>query len=159
MVVTHADLAAVTARLAELLARVRPDVVYVPHAGEAHADHHFVSLAVAGALAAPGAGEPHVFGYEVWSPLDADVAVDVAAVYPRKLDAIRCYASQLERNDIPRAVDGLNRFRAVLLPPGGAYAEAFCELAVPGARSRPDSGPRSGPGSGPVGGPNGGAGA
>jgi LmbE family N-acetylglucosaminyl deacetylase len=131
MVVTEADLEAVVARLAELLARERPDVVYAPHAGEAHSDHHFVALAVARALARarPAGSAPRRFGYEVWSPLEPDWAVDVGAVYETKLAAIRCYASQLERNDIPRAVDGLNRYRAVLLPPGGSYAEVFEERA------------------------------
>jgi N-acetylglucosamine malate deacetylase 1 len=130
MVVTAADLAAVTARLADLLARTRPDVIYAPHLGESHSDHHFVARAVAAAHRDARSGAS-LFGYEVWSPLDADLAVDVGAVYPRKLDAIRCYASQLECNDIPRAVDGLNRYRAVLLPPGGQYAEVFVEWAGP----------------------------
>lgn len=131
MVVTAADLAAVVERFVDLLRRERPDVVYAPHAGEAHSDHHYVALAVARArarLAGEGAA-PRLLGYEVWSPLAPDWAVDVASVYETKLAAIRCYASQLERNDIPRAVDGLNRFRAVLLPPGGRYAEVFEERA------------------------------
>jgi len=134
MVVTAADLAAVTARLADLLARMRPDVIYAPHLRESHSDHHFVALAVQGAHRAAHSGAA-LFGYEVWSPLDADLAVDVGAVYPRKLEAIRCYASQLEQNDIPRAVDGLNRYRAVLLPPGGQHAAV---LGVgPAARAHP----------------------
>lgn len=126
MVVTEGDLAGAVARLAGVLERVAPDVVYYPHVGEGHSDHHVTALMVERALAEhdrPVAA----FGYEVWSPLDADLVVDVADVYDEKLAAIRCYASQLEHNDICRAVDGLNRYRAVLLPPGGAYAEAFAE--------------------------------
>jgi LmbE family N-acetylglucosaminyl deacetylase len=126
MVVTAADLAAVTARLADLLARAAPDVIYAPHLRESHSDHHFVARAVERAHRAAGS-RARLYGYEVWSPLEADLAVDVGAVYPRKLEAIRCYASQLERNDIPCAVDGLNRYRAVLLPPGGRHAEVFAE--------------------------------
>jgi LmbE family N-acetylglucosaminyl deacetylase len=131
MVVTEADLAAVAERFVDVMVRERPVLVYAPHAGETHSDHHFVALAVARArkrLAADGIA-PRVLGYEVWSPLEPDWAVDVASVYETKLAAIRCYGSQLERNDIPRAVDGLNRFRAVLLPPGGQYAEVFEERA------------------------------
>ena len=132
MVVTEADLATVTGRLLDAFARVRPEVVYAPHPDELHSDHHFLALAAAAAVAAcPSRGlpAPKLLGYEVWSPLAADWVVDVGPVYERKLAAIRCYASQLELNDIPRAVDGLNRFRAVLLPPGGAWAEVFRELA------------------------------
>lgn len=128
MVVTAGDLAAITGRMAQTLAELRPDVIYAPHRGEQHSDHHFVALA---AIEARRQALPRsrLLLYEVWSPLDADWAVDVADVYPRKLEAIRCYRSQLERNDIPRAVDGLNRFRAVLLPPGGQWAEVFEEPA------------------------------
>ena len=129
MVVTEGDLAAVSARLAAHLLATRPAVIYAPHPGEQHSDHHFVSLAVQRAVAAAKNASPRVLGYEVWSPLQPDWAVDVAAVYETKLAAIRCYRSQLERNDIPRAVDGLNRYRAVLLPPGGAYAEVFSEAS------------------------------
>jgi LmbE family N-acetylglucosaminyl deacetylase len=128
MVVTEADLAAVTKRLSALLDERAPDVIYAPHAGEQHSDHHFVSLAMQRAWRARGC-RGRLYGYEVWSPLDADIAVDVADTYALKLDAIRCYATQLEQNDIPRAVDGLNRFRAVLLPPGGQWAEVFEEYA------------------------------
>ncbi|MGQ0553788.1 MAG: PIG-L deacetylase family protein [Planctomycetota bacterium] len=131
MVVTEGDLAAVAARCTDAILRLRPEVIYAPHPGEAHSDHHFVSLGVQRAVAAvAGQGlRPKLLGFEVWSPLDADLAVDVGAVYETKLAAVRCYASQMELNDIARAVDGLNRFRSVLLPPGGLWAEAFQELA------------------------------
>ncbi len=147
MVVTAADLAAVTARLADLFARTRPDVIYAPHLLESHSDHHFVALAVQAAHR-DARSAAALFGYEVWSPLDADLAVDVGAVYPRKLEAIRCYASQLEQNDIPRAVDGLNRYRAVLLPPGGQHAEVFVAWAgtAPDASSGAAPSRRSGNG-------------
>ena len=59
--------------------------------------------------------------------------MDVGSTYETKLAAIRCYNSLLEHNDIPRMIDGLNRFRAVLLPPGGLWAEAFVELGGDGA--------------------------
>ncbi len=126
MVVTEGDLVGATGQLVGVLERVRPDVVYVPHLGESHSDHHVTALMVQRALAQWG-GSATTYGYEVWSPLDADLVVEVADVYDVKLEAIRCYASQLEHNDICRAVDGLNRYRSVLLPPGGLYAEAFVE--------------------------------
>ncbi len=130
MVVTEGDLAAVVERLVALLEELRPDVIYAPHKGEAHSDHHYVALLVERALASwPGTAA--AYGYEVWSPLDADVAVDVGATYSVKLDAIRRYESQLLHNDICRAVDGLNRYRAVLLPPGGLWAEVFEEWRPP----------------------------
>ena len=133
MVVTEADLAAVTDRLFDRIARGRPDVIYAPHPQEAHSDHHFVALATIAAhrraLADLAGYRGRVLGYEVWSACDPHWAVDVGSTYATKLAAIRCYQSQLEHNDIPRMIDGLNRFRAVLLPPGGLWAEAFVEMS------------------------------
>jgi LmbE family N-acetylglucosaminyl deacetylase len=134
MVVTEADLNAVTDRLLDRLAGDRPDVVYAPHPHEAHSDHHFVALATIAAhrraLAEVPGYRAHVLGFEVWSACDPHWAVDVGSTYETKLAAIRCYGSQLAHNDIPRMIDGLNRFRAVLLPPGGLWAEAFVELGT-----------------------------
>ena len=124
MVVTQGDMAGVVERMVQLLEEENPDVIYAPHLGEQHSDHHLVGLMVQQALEGWD-GTARAFGYEVWSPLDADIAVDVEETYPVKLDAIRCYASQLEHQDICSSVEGLNRYRAVLLPPGGVVAEAF----------------------------------
>ena len=104
----------------------------MPHLREAHSDHHYVGLAALRARERAGLEIP-AWGYEVWSPLEAEVVVDVSAVYPRKLEAVRCYRSQLEEVDIERAVDGLNRFRSSLLPDKsegrGLYGEVFQRLA------------------------------
>src|SRR5262245_21616320 len=131
MVVTEGDLEAVTLRLGRLLLSWLPTVIYAPHSGEQHSDHFFVSHAARRAVAdvQERGHRCHLIGYEVWTPMQPDWAVDVAAVYATKLAAIRCYRSQLELNDIPRAVEGLNTYRAVLLPPGGSYAEVFAEVA------------------------------
>ncbi|GJM22378.1 MAG: hypothetical protein DHS20C15_22930 [Planctomycetota bacterium] len=132
MVVTQADLHAVVERLVALLDELRPALVYAPHAGEQHSDHHFVALAIERA-AKRAAQTPRVLGYEVWSPLVADLVVDVTAVYARKLAAVDCYVSQLEHTDLRGAVEGMNRYRAILLPDapadGSWRAEAFKELS------------------------------
>lgn len=126
-VVNEGDLAAVADRLQDALARHEPDVLYVPHPAETHSDHFYAWVAADRARKAAGLAVP-VLGYEVWSPLEADVVVDVGEHYETKLDAIRCYHSQLEDTDIVRHVDGLNRFRACLLPGRGQWAEVFQEL-------------------------------
>jgi LmbE family N-acetylglucosaminyl deacetylase len=128
MVVSDADLAAVADRMADALARYAPDVLYVPHPGETHSDHFYASLAASRARAAVDLAAP-MLGYEVWSPLDADYVVDVSDTYTVKLDAIRRYESQLGETDIVRHVDGLNRFRACLLPGRGLWAEVYQELS------------------------------
>jgi len=127
--VTEDDMRAVTARVVDAMNRWRPDVVYAPHPGETHSDHYFVAVAAARA----GGLVEHPFtllGYEVWEALQARWAVDVRSTYETKLAAIACYASQTEHTDIVRCVEGLNRFRSVLLPGKGAWAEVFVEFGV-----------------------------
>ena len=112
--------------------RFQPEVLYVPHMGEAHSDHFYAGLAAERARAACDL-QAAVLGYEVWSPIDADVVVDVTETYTLKLDAIRRYATQLEEIDIVRAVDGLNRFRANLIPETskdrGLWGEVFTRVS------------------------------
>lgn len=125
--VSRADLAAVTERLVDLFDRTRPDVVYAPHEGEAHSDHHFVALA-ARAAAARAAAPPVLLGYEVWSPMQAGFVLDVTDVYAAKRDAVRCYASQLDHTDILAAIEGLNTYRSILLPHNDGRADRRAEV-------------------------------
>lgn len=135
MHVTPDDLAAAVGNLADVFQRVGPDLIYAPHPGEGHKDHAVVAVAAARAHAAvrsPAA----LYGYEVWSPIQApDVVVDVSAHYETKRAAIRAYPSQLAHTDILGAIEGLNRYRAILLPDaepdGRRRAEALVRVAGP----------------------------
>lgn len=123
--VTHRDLEAVTERLLDLYQRVEPDVIYSPHLGESHSDHHFVALAAVAALGR-WTGTATLLGYEVWSPMQADWVLEVTDDYATKRAAVRCYPSQLEHTDILTAIEGLNAYRAILLPhhDGGGHRRA-----------------------------------
>jgi len=128
------DLPVVVGRLREVFERFGPEVVYAPHPGEVHADHHVASLAVSHALVgAPGS--IRAFGYEIWTALTARWVVDVSAVMPEKLAIARCYRSQLRETDLLHFFGGLNAYRAVYLPKGARYGEAFCELPSDGSGS------------------------
>ena len=122
--VNEKDMTVLVPRLVELLKDGSYDVLYTPHSGELHSDHH-VSAVLAGRAAASLEKPPMVFGYEVWAPLAADVVVDVTRVFPKKLKAARCYASQLALNDITRLFRCLNGYRSILLDDKSGYGEAF----------------------------------
>lgn len=130
-VVTSQDLEHVGSRLKQEYERIRPDVVYAPHTQETHSDHHFIGLAALDAHREVGRGVP-LLGYEVWSPIAPTLLVDVTSVYEAKRRAIACYASQLKHSDILGATEGMNRYRAVMLPEVGSEgtyrAEAFLEM-------------------------------
>jgi LmbE family N-acetylglucosaminyl deacetylase len=108
--------------LAPFLTNEDPALVYVPHEGEAHPDHRAALPILRVAL---GQRRPDVLAYEIWSPLQSwhDV-VDVTDVIDTKLEAIRCYRSQLDQFRYDDAVLGLNQYRGALAG-SCRYAEAF----------------------------------
>jgi len=131
-VVTERDLDAVTGRMLDLYQRIDPDVIYAPHLGENHSDHHFVARAAVAAMAR-WSGTATLLGYEVWSPMEAGWVLEVTDDYETKRRAVRCYPSQLQHTDILTAIEGLNAYRAILLPhhdgSGHRRAEVYRELS------------------------------
>jgi len=121
------DLGAVVPRLVETIDRHRPAVIYCPHDREAHGDHYVAAIAVRRAIAMAGC-RPRCLGFEVWSPCDATLVVDVTPWMEEKQRQIRTFASQLSHTDILHFVTGLNAYRAVYLWKDCKYAEAFREM-------------------------------
>jgi N-acetylglucosamine malate deacetylase 1 len=119
-------------KLGPLLKRLRPDLVYLPHANEWHPDHKAALPIVRAALKSAGVSRPVLLAYEVWTPLaEYDHVEDISVVMPRKLRALRAHASQLHAFDYVRAVSGLNQFRGALAA-RCRYAEVFQSID-PGA--------------------------
>jgi LmbE family N-acetylglucosaminyl deacetylase len=114
--------------VAEILAAERPQLIYVPHPREWHPDHKAANAILKQSLAMCALAVPEIRGYEVWTPLsEYAVVVDITAVMPRKLEAIRCHASQLADFDYAHAAQSLNAFRGVLAAKV-SFAEVFEEL-------------------------------
>src|SRR5262245_1346429 len=113
------------AALGPVLARERPELVYLPHPHEWHPDHQAAAAVAAAALDGWARPLPQLRMYEVWTPLqEFDEVEDISAVMDRKLRAVRCYRSQLDHFHYDRAVQGLNQYRGCLAA-RVAYAEVF----------------------------------
>ena len=121
--------AAAVKRLADKLRRWRPQVVYVPHDREMHADHRAAVRLVRAALKGI-ARPPLVLMYEVWTPLQRmDEIIDITPFVAHKRRAIRAYRSQCAVMDFGAAALGLNRYRGEMFCwPEGTYAEVFAKL-------------------------------
>lgn len=96
-------------RLARLLRELRPEVVFAHHVEDLHPDH-----AACGQLAReawylaglrrlaeadggpPARRPPRLFHFYGHVPFEPTFVVDVDAVWERKVELIRCYASQIE---------------------------------------------------------------
>ena len=109
--------------IADVVRRVRPDIVYAPSPWETLADHWAAARALERVLQA-GEGGPAWWAYEIWTPLVASHIVDIGSVWEQKRRAILCYQSQLRYVDYLERVEGLARYRT-LHAPALARAEAF----------------------------------
>jgi LmbE family N-acetylglucosaminyl deacetylase len=66
--------------------------------------------------------------YEIWTPLSIYSYVeDITSVFKRKLQAVRCYQSQLVDFRYDRAIRGLNAYRGELAA-RAPFAEVFGEI-------------------------------
>jgi LmbE family N-acetylglucosaminyl deacetylase len=124
----------------EVVARLRPDTVYVPHRGDIHTDHRDVFLATQAVLKTfylRAQGVRRVLAYEVPSETDAmvpaaenaflpTVFVDISATFERKLEIMRMFAAEVHPEPLPRSpssIRALARHRGATI--GVEYAEAF----------------------------------
>lgn len=121
-------------QLAEYLGTWRPDLVYLPSPFDSHVDHwQTIRLFVAATKAMPETWQQmvRVRCYEVWSPLMANRLVEISGVMDQKQRALAAHQSQLREWDYQRCVEGLNAYRAIALPGGKGFAEAFFECSMP----------------------------
>lgn len=109
--------------LAEVVERVRPEVVYVPFFLDAHPEHAAAARLV-GETAARGVRVGTCYLYEVWSPLVPNVLIDITTEAEVKRRAIEAHRSQVETIDMSAGILGLNAYRGAMNRIRG-YAEAF----------------------------------
>ena len=104
--------------------------VFAPWARDGHPDHvatHQTLVAALKRYARP----IEVWLYEVWSPLEPNMAIPIDTVIEDKVRAIRAYESQLTVHDYESTFRALAQYRSLLCP-GTRYAEAFfvCKAAT-----------------------------
>ena len=130
----------VIAALRDVVDAVNPDVVYVTHPGDAHAEHGIVFEAVVSVLRAfrmGSSGPRRLVAYETLSSTDAgaqlpeklftpQVFIDVSPHIDQKVEIMSLYESEAQGDPGPRgpsAIRALARMRGATV--GVDYAEAF----------------------------------
>jgi len=119
--------------------RVRPDVVYLTHLGDVHADHRIVSVAAFSVLKASYMkrwGLRRILCYETLSSTETapfrdgvfvpTVFHDITPHVERKIEIMSAYATESHQDPAPRgpsAIRALARYRGATI--GVEYAEAF----------------------------------
>lgn len=127
------DVARIAEALAHELGTWQPDTIILPFITDRHADHFATNRCLIQAcsqLDKNFTAKLVCMGYETWSPIHANVLIDISTAIQIKLESIQCYHSQLTDLDYGSAVEGLNRYRALTGMTGGTHAEAFhmCKL-------------------------------
>lgn len=126
----------VAQKLATVLVERQPQLVYVPHFLEEHADHRATTRVLLDATAGTTLSF-QCMGYEVWTPLFPNCLVRIDATAAIKKAALECYRSQLAQTNYLHASLGLNAYRSAgLLGAHEGYAEAFHALPLAEYRSQ-----------------------
>lgn len=119
--------AALEGAIAAVWKAVEPDWVFTTAAVDAHRDHMVVGQ-LAREIRDRDRPAVRLFEYETWMPVVANRLVDVTESYARKREAIDAYELPLRYVDYRTAAEGMARYRAIHLPGGKGYAEAFREI-------------------------------
>jgi LmbE family N-acetylglucosaminyl deacetylase len=114
-------------RLADVLTELKPQIIYHPSLLDAHSDHWATNLILDAALKQSGHSAV-LRGYEVWTPAAVNLIADITQVQDIKSRAFACFPSQNATINYPRALAGLNSYRAIYFQGGAGFAEAFQEL-------------------------------
>jgi len=111
------------AELRQICWLLRPTIAYIPAQTENHPDHRTAQDCFWQIL---DQTKIHtVMQYETKPPTVINAAVDITHVMDRKTKACEHYISQLEVYDYKTAIEGLNRYRALLFEPSVRYVEGF----------------------------------
>jgi len=123
--------------IVEIVRKVRPTTIFLPHQQEMDRDHRIVNELgreaswIAGLPGVLPAIEPILHRirklfYEVWTPMQTPHESRVIDdVWEDKIRAIQQHQSQLQGADYVRMATGLNQFRAIQQFTDGVYAESF----------------------------------
>ena len=122
----------------DVVSRIKPDTVLIPHYGDMHLDHRWVAEAAMVAVRPTHSSFVHkVLAYETLSETEwntpsvnnafiPNVWIDISDELHEKLMAMECYKSQLNEFPHPRslkAIEALARYRGSTI--GVNAAEAF----------------------------------
>jgi LmbE family N-acetylglucosaminyl deacetylase len=137
------SLAEISETISGIIRELKIETLYLPHKGDIHHDHKVVFNA--GMVAARPSGDNPVrcvFSYETlseteWSAPFGDeffvptTFVDITDVFSYKLEAMKCFTSQLREFPNPRslkAIEALSNFRGCTV--GCSHAEAFETIRI-----------------------------
>jgi LmbE family N-acetylglucosaminyl deacetylase len=129
--------------ISEVISELNPDTIFVPHRGDIHHDHKAVfSAALVATRPVKNCEVKRILSYETLSETEwaapfgddafiPDYFVNISDVFGAKLEAFKCYKSQLRDFPNPRSlksIEALANLRGSTV--GHTHAEAFMTIRV-----------------------------
>lgn len=124
--------------IGDVVENIKPDIVFMPFAGDMHIDHQEVTDSVLVAVRpVNNCSVKTVYMYETLSETGWNIPsgdrtfspntwIDVSSTIEKKIEAMKCYKTQIKEYPNPRSADGI---RALAMYRGSTvgyeYAEAF----------------------------------
>lgn len=125
-------------KFVDVVQRLKPEIVFIPHYGDIHVDHYeTASAAMVAVRPLENTQLKAVYAYETLSETEwnipntsnafiPNVWSDITETFQAKLEAMRCFKSQLHTFPHPRsleAIEALAKLRGSTI--GFSYAESF----------------------------------
>jgi N-acetylglucosamine malate deacetylase 1 len=120
----------IVSKISDIFKETSPDAIYLPFFLDLHKDHVETSrIFLKSASKSVFLGK--CIAYEVNTPIFPNTILDITDCVEKKIDALKCYKSQLSINDyLYTVIEGLNRFRTNSVMLGKGYAEGFFQCDV-----------------------------
>lgn len=125
-------------KIDDVIRETEPDIVFIPHFGDMQKDHAIVSEAVMVAVRSKNAFAPqYVYSYECLSETEWNIPhpanafipntfIDISGHLQDKVEAMKCYVSQLADFPNPRSVEAMEALAKLRGSTAGfSAAEAF----------------------------------
>lgn len=111
----------------EIINDFNPEVILLPSFLDNHDQHRILNLIFYEVCKKIGFS-PKVMLYEVWTPIIPNIVVDISDIIEKKIQAIKCYESQLKYINYLDTIIGLNSYRSITNLQGKGYCEGFLLL-------------------------------
>lgn len=121
--------------ISEIIVRIQPEIVYLPHFGDLNKDHRIIYESVLVATRPRGTTIKKILGYETLSETEwgyhlgvfrPNLFVNISGIIDVKIKAMKAYSSELHQSPDPRSLDIIRanaKKRGSEI--GVSYAEAF----------------------------------
>lgn len=115
--------------LREIYEKISPDLVYLPPHYDLHLDHRKTNWLFQEAM--EGREVCDLCVYEVWTPVNPNLIINITAEMDRKILAIRACQTQVNSVDYEAFLQNLNGYRSCFaMSPMVKYAECFYQLSA-----------------------------